>query len=96
MSSSNCSTAAQRDWRIWSKQHLSDRSVAATNATLSACGAPFGNQSPTVIGIPASFGSLAILLVVIRVLGRLYITKVDLDWDDYLIMAAMVRFQGDK
>lgn len=67
------------------------RALAATNATLSACGAPFGNRSPIVIGIPASFGSLAILLVIIRVVGRLWITKVSLDWDDYLVVAGMVH-----
>ena len=51
-----------------------------------------GDQSATIIGIPASFGSLAILLVLIRVFGRLWITKVDLDWDDYLIVLAVVSF----
>lgn len=67
-----------------------DRVLASTNATLAACGVAPGDQSATIIGIPASFGSLAILLVLIRVFGRLWITKVDLDWDDYLIVFAVV------
>ncbi|RMJ16491.1 hypothetical protein CDV36_003783 [Fusarium kuroshium] len=64
--------------------------LTSTNATLAACGVPPGDQSATIIGIPASFGSLAILLVLIRVFGRLWITKVDLDWDDYLIVLAVI------
>ncbi|KAH7007257.1 hypothetical protein EDB80DRAFT_718487 [Ilyonectria destructans] len=64
--------------------------LTSTNATLAACGVPPGNQSATVIGIPAAFGSFAILLVLIRIFGRLWVTKIDLDWDDYLIVAAMV------
>lgn len=67
-----------------------DRVPASTNATLAACGVPPGDQSATIVGIPASFGSLAILLVLIRIFGRLWITKVDLDWDDYLIVLAVV------
>ncbi|KAL2672409.1 hypothetical protein Neosp_013118 [[Neocosmospora] mangrovei] len=54
------------------------------------CGVAPGDQSATIIGIPAFFGSLAILLVLIRVFGRLWITKVDLDWDDYLIVFAVI------
>ncbi|RSL59476.1 hypothetical protein CEP53_005761 [Fusarium sp. AF-6] len=64
--------------------------LTSTNATLAACGVLPGDQSATIIGIPASFGSLAILLVLIRVFGRLWITKVDLDWDDYLIVLAVI------
>ncbi|KAJ4172433.1 hypothetical protein NW754_002632 [Fusarium falciforme] len=48
------------------------------------------DQSATIIGILASFGSFAILLVLIRVFGRLWITKVDLDWDNYLIVLAVI------
>ncbi|KAH7253444.1 hypothetical protein B0J15DRAFT_526719 [Fusarium solani] len=64
--------------------------LTSTNATLAACGVPPGDQSATIVGIPASFGSLAILLVLIRIFGRLWITKVDLDWDDYLIVLAVI------
>ncbi|KAH7139806.1 hypothetical protein B0J13DRAFT_478123 [Dactylonectria estremocensis] len=64
--------------------------LTSTNATLAACGVPPGNQSPTIIAIPAAFGSLAILMVIVRIFGRMWITKIDLDWDDYLIVAAMV------
>ncbi|KAH6892391.1 hypothetical protein B0T10DRAFT_559979 [Thelonectria olida] len=64
--------------------------LTSTNATVNACGVPPNDASATVIGIPASFGSLALLLVIIRVWGRIAVTKVNLDWDDYLIMAAVV------
>ncbi|KAK7427394.1 hypothetical protein QQZ08_006163 [Neonectria magnoliae] len=64
--------------------------LASTNATLAACRVPPGDQSATIIGIPASFGPFAILLVLVRIFGRLWVTKIDLDWDDYLIVLAMI------
>ncbi|KAF4473095.1 hypothetical protein FALBO_21 [Fusarium albosuccineum] len=64
--------------------------LTSTNATLVACGVPPGDRTATIIGIPVSFGSLAVLLVIIRVIGRVWVTKVNLDWDDYLIVLAMI------
>ena len=65
--------------------------LAATNATLISCGVTPRDQSAKIIGIPASFGSLAIIMVVLRVIDRLLLRKVSLDWDDYLVMMAVVR-----
>jgi hypothetical protein len=44
-----------------------------------------------MIGIPASFGSLAILFVVTRICARLFINNF-FAWDDWFIVAAMVLF----
>ena len=64
--------------------------LAATNATLISCGVTPRDQSAKIIGIPASFGSLAIIMVVLRVIDRLLLRKVSLDWDDYLVVMAVV------
>ena len=67
------------------------RMIGATNATLIACGTVPRDQSATIIAIPASFGSLGILMVILRVVDRLVLRKVSLDWDDYLVVIAVVR-----
>ncbi|KAI0400731.1 hypothetical protein F4802DRAFT_609916 [Xylaria palmicola] len=64
--------------------------LTSTNATLSACGVPNGDVSPIVIAIPASFGSLAILLYLLRIFDRVYVMKLAPGWDDYLLTAGVV------
>jgi hypothetical protein len=44
-----------------------------------------------MIGIPATFGSLAILFVLARIYARLAINKF-FAWDDRLIVAALVQY----
>jgi hypothetical protein len=67
------------------------RYSASTNATLAACGVPPHDVSPIVIGIPASFGSLAILLFLLRIFDRVVLMKLTLGWDDYLLSIGVVR-----
>ncbi|KAI0509560.1 hypothetical protein F5B22DRAFT_326580 [Xylaria bambusicola] len=64
--------------------------LTSTNATLSACGVPRGDVSTTVLAIPASFGSLAILLFLLRMFDRVYLMKLSPGWDDYLLTAGVV------
>ncbi|KAI0394540.1 hypothetical protein F5Y17DRAFT_457887 [Xylariaceae sp. FL0594] len=59
--------------------------LTSTNATLAACGVPPHNVSPIVIGIPASFGSLAILLYLLRIFDRVVLMKLGMGWDDILL-----------
>lgn len=70
-------------------QFLTGPCLATINATYAACGLPSNDASPTMIGIPASFGSLAILFVATRICARLFINKF-FGWDDWCIVAAMV------
>ncbi|KAI1420435.1 hypothetical protein F5Y12DRAFT_773085 [Xylaria sp. FL1777] len=64
--------------------------LSSTNATLSACGVPKGDVSATVLAIPASFGSLAILLFLLRIFDRAYLMKLPLGWDDYLLTVGVI------
>ncbi|KAI0418964.1 hypothetical protein F5X98DRAFT_336817 [Xylaria grammica] len=64
--------------------------LTSTNATLAACGVPRGDVSNTVLAIPASFGSLAILLYLSRIFDRVYLMKLALGWDDYLLTAGVI------
>ena len=64
--------------------------LASTNASLAACGVPPKDVSRTVIAIPASFGSLAILMVIARLADRLLVHRITLGWDDYLVGTAVV------
>ncbi|KAK5630395.1 hypothetical protein RRF57_006110 [Xylaria bambusicola] len=64
--------------------------LTSTNVTLSVCGVPRGDVSTTVLAIPASFGSLAILLFLLRIFDRVYLMKLALGWDDYLLTAGVV------
>lgn len=64
--------------------------LATTNATSAACGLPEHDIKATMIGIPATFGSLAIIFVLFRIYARLFINKF-FAWDDRLIVAALVR-----
>ncbi|KAI1295268.1 hypothetical protein F5Y03DRAFT_371824 [Xylaria venustula] len=78
-------------WRSQAWEPQVNRFIASTNATLSACGVPKGDVSATVLAIPASFGSLAILLYLLRIFDRVYLMNLALGWDDYLLTAGVVR-----
>lgn len=67
---------------------LANRS-ATTNATYAACGLPEHDIRGTMIGIPATFGGLAIIFVFARIYARLFINKF-FAWDDRFIVAALV------
>ncbi|KIX01296.1 uncharacterized protein Z518_09021 [Rhinocladiella mackenziei CBS 650.93] len=64
--------------------------LTSTNATLAACGVPPNDASTTVMAIPAAFGSLAILMVVLRIADRLWDNKITLSWEDYFVVIATV------
>lgn len=63
--------------------------LTTTNVTYSACGLPTQNIQATMIAIPATFGSLAIIFVLLRVYARLCINKF-FAWDDRFIVVALV------
>ncbi|KAJ3571956.1 hypothetical protein NPX13_g5206 [Xylaria arbuscula] len=44
----------------------------------------------TLLAIPASFGSLAIFLYLLRIFDRVYLMKLALGWDDYLLTAGVM------
>ncbi|KAI1109698.1 hypothetical protein F5Y14DRAFT_431649 [Nemania sp. NC0429] len=64
--------------------------LTATNATQTACGVPVGDVSGTLVGIASSFGPVAILLYLIRIIDRLWVSKVSLGLDDYFITFGVV------
>lgn len=64
--------------------------AASTNATVALCDIPQNDASATIVGIPASFGSLALLMVILRVVDRIWSKKVGLGWDDYSVVTAML------
>ncbi len=64
--------------------------LASTNATLAACGVPPNDVSTTVLAIPAAFGSLSVLMVILRVADRQWNSKMLLKWDDYFVIAAVI------
>lgn len=66
------------------------RHTAATNATQAACGIPQVDESVAVAAICSSFGGLAIIIVLIRVVERLWVNKTSLWWDDFLVVTAVV------
>ncbi|KAJ8129224.1 hypothetical protein O1611_g4412 [Lasiodiplodia mahajangana] len=66
------------------------QSRASINATLSAFGVPTGDISNTLVGIAASFGSLAMLLFILRIFDRVWIMKVALGLDDYWLTLGVV------
>ena len=43
-----------------------------------------------MIGVPASFGTFALLLVAVRVVDRTVLRNYTLGWDDYLVIVAAV------
>jgi hypothetical protein len=64
-------------------------SSATTNATYAACEIPSHDIGPVIVGIPATFGSLAIIFVLLRIYARVVINKF-FAWDDRFIILALV------
>lgn len=59
--------------------------LQSTNETYAACGVPVRDQSATLMGVVVSIGSLALLMVVMRLLDRAISAQAKLGWDDLLI-----------
>lgn len=59
--------------------------LTATNETYAACGVPVKDATATLIGVTVSFGMLAILMVVLRLVDRGISAQAQLGWDDLLI-----------
>ncbi|KAH8704615.1 heterokaryon incompatibility protein-domain-containing protein [Phaeosphaeriaceae sp. PMI808] len=59
--------------------------LRATNETYAACGVPTRDQSATLLGVVASIGSLALLMVILRLVDRAVSAQAQLGWDDLLI-----------
>jgi hypothetical protein len=59
--------------------------LKATNETYAACGLPIRDQSATLIGVTASFGFLALAMVILRLADRAISAQAQLGWDDLLI-----------
>jgi hypothetical protein len=65
--------------------------LRATNETYAACGVPIRDQSATLIGVTASFGFLALTMVLLRLVDRAVSAQAKLGWDDFLIGLSGVR-----
>ena len=59
--------------------------LQATNETYAACGIPIRDKTRTLIGPVASIGTLALLMVAMRLLDRAISAQAQLGWDDLLI-----------
>jgi len=59
--------------------------LQSTNGTYAACGIPVRDQSDTLAGAVAAIGSLALLMVIIRIADRAISAQAELGWDDLLI-----------
>ncbi|KAF2759429.1 hypothetical protein EJ05DRAFT_498643 [Pseudovirgaria hyperparasitica] len=59
--------------------------LAATNQTFGICGIKIRDQSALLIGLSASVGSVALLMVIVRLLDRGISMTAELGWDDLLI-----------
>ncbi|OBT69098.1 hypothetical protein VE03_01397 [Pseudogymnoascus sp. 23342-1-I1] len=62
--------------------------LQSTNQTYAACGVPTRSQATTIIGISATFGAVAWLMVIMRLVDRHFSTQTTLGWDDYLVALA--------
>lgn len=63
---------------------------------MNACQVPPGDQTGPMIGIPASFGTFALIIVAVRVFDRTMLRQDSLGWDDYLVVIAGVRRDRTK
>lgn len=59
--------------------------LQSTNETYNTCGIPVRDQSATLIGVVASIGSLALIMVIMRLVDRAVSAQARLGWDDLLI-----------
>ncbi|PGH10932.1 hypothetical protein AJ79_05178 [Helicocarpus griseus UAMH5409] len=65
-------------------------SLTSQNMTMSACKVPQASQSVISPAIGGSFGSVALIMVVMRVVSRIRVRQ-SFGWDDIWIVLAMVR-----
>lgn len=65
--------------------------LQATNETYAVCGFHIRDQSATLMGVAASLGSLALLMVILRLTDRTVSAQAQLGWDDLLIGLSGVR-----
>jgi hypothetical protein len=59
--------------------------LQSTNETSAACGILVRDRTDTLVGVAASIGSLALLMVILRLVDRAISTHAKLGWDDLLI-----------
>jgi hypothetical protein len=59
--------------------------LQSTNMSRAACGIPIRDNSQAMIGMTASFGSLALLMVLLRLINRGLSHNRTIGWDDLLI-----------
>ncbi len=59
--------------------------LRSANETYAACGIPVHDQSATLIGMITFFGSVALIMVAVRVTDRAISSQAELGWDDLLI-----------
>jgi hypothetical protein len=59
--------------------------LQATNETYAACGIPVRDKTKSLIGPVASIGSLALVMVILRLVDRAVSAQAQLGWDDLLI-----------
>ncbi|KAL5376671.1 hypothetical protein DPSP01_010341 [Paraphaeosphaeria sporulosa] len=63
-------------------------SLQSTNTSRAACGIPVRDATPVMIGMTASFGSLAMVMVIMRLVNRGLSRDRTLGWDDLMIGAS--------
>jgi hypothetical protein len=59
--------------------------LQSNNASRAACGVPVRDHSQVMIGMTASFGSLALVMVILRLINRGFSRNRTMGWDDLLI-----------
>lgn len=59
--------------------------LQSTNASRAACGIPVRDNTPVMIAMTASFGTLAMVMVIMRLVNRGFSRDRKLGWDDLLI-----------
>lgn len=65
--------------------------LQATNETYVACGIPIRDKTKTLIGLVASIGALALLMVSMGLIDHFVSAQAQLGWDDLLIGLSGVR-----
>lgn len=64
--------------------------AAAKNVTDTACGIKSTDRSPLLFVVTVTFGVLTFVVVILRLLFRLLITRVTLGADDWAVVAAVL------
>ncbi|KFX95103.1 hypothetical protein V490_04024 [Pseudogymnoascus sp. VKM F-3557] len=68
--------------------------LQATNQTYAACGVPIRSKSNTILGLAASFGAMAWLMVILRLVDRATSSNSKLGWDDALVALSALSSVG--